>query len=217
MTSEALIVADEAIEVALKTYFDDLDTPLPSQRKEAMSILREEGVKVSIHEVLRMGELRRKEEKSTDDRNITPKEVEEAISTAEELLTQISEKRDHRSRKGNPVESKSTIGASNVVRPLERLSGSILQVEPEFVTKLLLARAILSTKKKKIPHPIGLAITVLAAIGCSMFALLGGSGILIALTNGSLLSIFGLIFDFILLLIAYLFLKIAIVVRGETR
>lgn len=217
LTGEALIAADEAIEVALKIHFDDVDTPLPSQRKEAMNALRAEGVKVSIDEVLRLSELRRREEKSTYDYNITPKKVEEAISTVEELLTQISEKQSHRSRKGKQVEAKSTNGTPNIIQPLERLPGSILQVEPEFVTKLLLARAILSTKKKRIPRPIGLAITVLAVVGCSLFALLGGSGIFNALTDGSLLSIFGLIFDFILLLIAYVFLKIAVVIRGETR
>jgi len=217
LTSEALIAADEAIELALRTHFDHLDTPFPGQRKEAMNALRAEGIKVPIHKVLRIGELRIREEKSTDDHIIAPKEVEEAISTAEKLLTQISEKQDHHSRKGNPAEAKSTIGATNIIQPLERLPGSILQVEPEFVTKLLLARAILSTKKKRIPHPIGVTITVLAALGSSLFALLGGTGILMTLTEGSLFSIFSLIFDLVLLLIAYLFLKMAVIVRGETR
>lgn len=217
LIGEALIAANEAIEVALEVYFDKLDTPLPSERKEALRILRGEGVKVSVQSVLRLDELRRRAEQSAGNDDVTSTEVEEAISTAEKLLTQINEKQVRRPKRLSVSESELQIDSLDLIQPMRPLHQSIVQVEPEFVTKLLLARAILSSKKKRIPHPIGVSITVVAALACLLFGLLGGSGIMVTFSSGSLFSIFGLIFDFALLLIAYFFLKIAVYVRGETR
>jgi hypothetical protein len=217
LISEALIAVDEAVGVALETYFDKQDTPLPAEREEALRIMRGEGVKISVQSVLRLDELRRRAERSADDKDITSTEVEEAISTAEKLLTEINEKQVRSPIRKRAAETSSLIDPPDLIKPLTPLHENIFHVEPEFVTKLLLARAILSTKRKRIPHQFGLIVTVLAVLACSFFGLLGGTGIIMTFASGSLFSIFGLIFDFVLLLIAYLFLKIALYVRGETR
>jgi hypothetical protein len=217
LISEALVAADEAIEVALRTFFDKLDIPLPSERKEALRILRGEGVKVSVQSALHLSELRKRAERSAADGDISTSEAEDAISKAERLLTQINEKQAPRVTRETETEFTLPINSPDLIEPFRPLHGGIAQVEPEFVTKLLLARAILNAKRKRIPHLVGITVTMLLALTCSLFGLLGASGIILTFTGGSLLSIFGLVFDFALLLIAYLFLKIAVYVKGETR
>jgi hypothetical protein len=217
LINEAVIATDEAVEVAIETYFDRLDVPLPIEREEALRMMREEGVKVSIRDVVHLDELRRKAEQIAENDDITSAEVEEGISTAEKLLTEINEKQPRRPVRNRETETKSQIDQPDLIQSLGPIHENIVHVEPEFVTKLLLARTILSTKRKKIPHQFGLIVTVLALLTCSFFGLLGGTGIIVTFTNGSIFSIFGLIFDFVLLLIAYLFLKIAVYVRGETK
>jgi HEPN domain-containing protein len=217
LISEAVIAADEAIEAALRTCFDKLGSPLPSDRKEALRVLRGEGVKVPAQSVLHIGELRKRAERSTEKEDVSPSEAEEAISTAESLLTEINEKQFHHAIRERETEFILPVNTPGLVQPFRPLHESIAQVEPEFVTKLLLARAILNTRKKRVPHLIGMTVTVLSALTCSLFGLLGAVGVILSFTGSSFFSIFGLVFDFALLLIAYLFLKIAVYVKGETR
>jgi hypothetical protein len=217
LTGEALISADEAVRVALETYFEKLDTSLPSEREEALRIMKAEGVKVSVQSVLHLAELRRRVEQGAENEDINPTEAEEAIMGAEKLLTGISEKPLRNSAKKRGTETRSPIYPPDLLQPFAPLHDNIVSVEPEFVTKLLLARAILNSKRKRIPHLFGLIFTVLAVLACSFFCLLGGTGMIMTFTSGSLFSIFGLIFNLLLLLIAYVFFKIAVYVKGETR
>jgi hypothetical protein len=217
LVSEAVIIADEAIQAALAAYFDNLDTPLPANRVEALQILRREGVKVSTESSLRLTKLRKKAERSAENEDLSSSEAEEAISIAEKVLTNISEKHVHHNVREKETEFTLPVNSLDPIQRFRPLHEGIAQVEPEFVTKLLLARAILNSKKKRIPHFIGLMTMTLSAITCSLFGFIGGSGIIITFMGHSLFSIFGLLFDFFLLLIAYLFLKIALYVKGETR
>ncbi len=217
LVSEAVITADEAIQAALAAYFDKLDNPLPANREEALQILRGEGVKVSTEGALRLTELRKRAERSAENGDLSSSEAEEAISIAERILTKISEKNVHHTVREKETEFMLPLNNVDALQRFRPLHEGIAQVEPEFVTKLLLARAILNSKRKRIPHFIGLAVMTLSVIICSLFGFIGGSGIIITFMGHSLFSIFGLLFDFFLLLIAYLFLKIALYVKGETR
>jgi hypothetical protein len=215
--SEAVITADEAIQAALEAYIDKLDTPLPANREEALQILRGEGVKVSTESALRLTELRKKADRSAVNEDLSSSQAEEAISIAEKILTKIGERHTHHTVREKETEFMLPVNSLDPIQRFRPLHEGIAQVEPEFVTKLLLARAILNSKRKRIPHFIGLTVMMLSITTCALFGFIGGSGIIITFTGHSLFSIFGLLFDFSLLLIAYLFLKITLYVKGETR
>jgi HEPN domain-containing protein len=238
--NEAVVASDEAVETGLKELFKELGVPQPIRREETVRILEEEGIKFSGQNLLHLRKLREKAEREEGE-NLTAPEVDEAISAAECFLSKINDqmessgKREFTSRfketssrrreanlNGNFTGAKDldsllmlgTLDSSRRIHLPRRDAG---QDELEFFTKLLLARTILDFKKKKIPHMIGLFIALLSAATCCLLFGIGGYGIIQILTGESLFSIFGLLFYCLLVFVSYVFLKIAIYVKNETR
>lgn len=217
LTNEAVIIADEAVQAELATYLYKLEAPLPADRKEAMQTLKQIGVGVSTKSLLRLDELGKRAEQVTEDEDLSAHDAEEAISIAENIVTNIGEKNDRQTMKREETGSTLPIRTLDQVKSLRSPREDGGQFETDFVRKLLLAKAVLSSKKKRIPHFIGSMITILSALICFYFGLMGGSGIIMAFTGNPLFSIFGLLINLLFLLIAYLFLRIAVHVKGETR
>ncbi|WXG45015.1 MAG: hypothetical protein WED04_13490 [Promethearchaeati archaeon SRVP18_Atabeyarchaeia-1] len=240
LQEEAVTAADEAIEVQLKNAFDRLGVPKPTNREEAIRVLGKRGIKLPAAKLIRLSKIREKAGRSEEE-GLTMTEVEEAISIAEESISRISEHqesakgaRDSQSLRfkslngGNTSDSKFWAGGTTTLRSPQVHSSDLMEipfsryrefgdVEPEFVTKLLLARAILNYREKRMPRLIGLTFVILSMIACSLFGVIGGSGLLLMLTGRVLLSVIGLAFDFMLVLVAYIFLRIALYVKRQTR
>nr|MDO8097965.1 hypothetical protein [Candidatus Njordarchaeota archaeon] len=239
LLNEAVIASDEAIEMGLKEIFNELGVPQPARLEDTINILEEEGMKFSAQKLLHLRELRDRAERGEED-NLTAFDVEESISEAESFLSKIDDQRERlRQRdvssqcKGTSSRRKGTtfykhsggeeaasllmLSTLDSRGPLSHSRRDAGQGELEFFTKLLLARAILNFKKRRMPHLIGLLIALLSGAVCCLLAAIGGYGVILMLTGQSFFSIFGLIFDCMLLFVSYLFLKITIYVRNGTR
>lgn len=240
LQDEAVIVADEAIDAQLSDVFSRLGVPKPISREKAIRALKKEGVRLSPRRLMRLKELRERAGRD-EGGGLSMSEVDEAISIAEETISKISEQKE--SVKDVPVSISSRVktlckgdgahfkfhaggnavftalpfSSSGLTEPHFSYRQDVGQVETEFVTKLLLARAILNYRKKKIPRFIGLTFVVSSMVVCSLFGIVGGSGVLLMLSGRLAFSVVGLGFDFMFLLAAYLFLRMALYVRRETR
>jgi HEPN domain-containing protein len=238
--NEAVVASDEAVETGLKELFKKLGVPQPARREETVRILEEEGIKFSGQNLLHLRKLREKAEQEEGE-NLTAPEVDEAISAAECFLSKINDQMESSGKNKLTSRSKGTsskereanlngnftgskdmdsllmLGTLDSSRRIQLPRRDAGQDELEFFTKLLLARTILDFKKKKLPHLIGLSIVLLSAVICCFLCGIGGYGIIQILTGGSLFSIFGLLFCCLLVFVSYLFLKVAIYVKKETR
>jgi hypothetical protein len=243
LNDEAVIVADEAIEAQLRNAFESLGVVKPATRENAIRVLRKEGVRLSAERMLRLKEIREKAGQVGGD-GLSESEADEAISIAEDSISKISEQQksakeeakhehphslrvrassrgDDKRPRTHPEEDQApTLPSFESLHLLEQSHSHRKEVgtlETEFVTKLLLARAILNYRKKRIPRIIGLAFAVPLMGASFLLAVIGCAGIILGFFGQSLISVFGLVFDFVYLLIAYLLLKMALYVRRETR
>lgn len=239
LLNEAVVASDEAVESGLKEVLNELGVQQPVRREETIRVLEEQGVHFSAQRLLHLKELRERADRVEED-NLTKLEVEEAISVAEDFLSKINdqqvspgERNINSQPKGIPSrrkeaafnryhggEKEATLLMLSALSSKGPISGSRRdagQAELELFTKLLLARTILDFKKRRVPHLIGLIIALLSGVVCCLLAAIGGYGVVLMFTGQSFFSIFGLIFDCVLLFISYLFLKITICVKSETR
>jgi hypothetical protein len=240
LLNEAVVACDEAIETELRDLFKELGVPQPIRREETVRILEEEGMKFSARNLLHLRKLRESAELGEED-NLSTLDVEEAISVAEDFLSKISKQQESLRERGIVSRSRAASPKGKEAAFLRRYGGdkeaasllmlstldsrgprSLLgrdagQGELEFFTKLLLARAILDFKKRRIPRLVGLLVALTSGAVCCLLGAIGGYGVVMMFTGQSFFSILGLIFDCILLLVSYLFLKITIYVKNETR
>jgi hypothetical protein len=238
LQNEAVIAADEAIEAHLNEVFSELGVPKPKEREKVITVLKKEGVRLSVKRLVRLKELR---EKATLDTSgiLSTAEADEAISIAEDIMSKVGERQEPAKHNSDSRASpRATISGTEddtefhserykTLTP-DSFSSSDLagleylhrkdsrQVDTEFVTKLLLARAILTYKRKRIPRFVGWTLIFISMAVCLMFATLGGTGLILMLSGRLLFSLLPLAFDLMLLLVAYLSLRIALYVRRES-
>jgi hypothetical protein len=217
LINEAVIIADEAVQAELVTHLDNLKIPHQNDREEASQVLQQEGLATSVKNLLRLSDLRKIAEKIADQEILSESDAEEAIAIAENAVTEISEKDERQVAREKGSEFTLPIEATNPWQPRRVRYEDGGQSETEFVTKLLLAKAVLSSSKKRIPRFIGLIIIIMSSLTCLFLGLRGGSGIIMAFTGNTPFSIFEILIDFVFLLIAYFLLKMVVYVKGETR
>jgi hypothetical protein len=215
-----------------------MGVPKPVEPEKKIILLKNEGVAISVKPLVRFRELK---EKATHYGGgiLSLAEVQEAISIAEDIITKVQETYESAGPKpesgaASRVASKKskadfrfgsrhtkTTGSSRFdSADLTALSYARSEdtghVDTEFVTKLLLARAILTYRKKRIPRFIGVPLIVISMAACLVLTAVGGSGIMLMFSGRAIFSLIPLVFDFVFLLIAYFFLKVTLSIRRET-
>ena len=217
LINEAVIIADEAVQAELVAHLDNLKIPHQNDREEASQILQQEGLATSVKNLLRLTDLRKTAERIADQEILSESDAEEAIAIAENVVTEISEKDECQVAREKGSEFTVPIEAANPSKLRKARYEDGTQSETELIRKLLLAKAVLGSNKKRIPRFIGLIIVIMSSLTCLFFGLTGGSGIVMAFTGNTPFSIFGILIDFVFLLIAYFLLKMTVYVKGQTR